>query len=677
MCPPCRGEASMTTQMHPMGFDGRQRVVIEGIAPEIDGGRFAAKRAVGETLEVEADVFGDGHDVVAAVLLHRHEEDQRWSEAKMTPLGNDRWRASIPLRRMGRHYYCVEGWIDPFETWRRDLAKRQKAGQDLTVDLQAGALLVALAAENAKGHARLLLDGIAENLRDPEIPAAARVENALSNETALLVAQNTKRRLVTRSPELPLWVDREKARFSTWYEFFPRSTAAGRHGTFRDCEERLDYAARLGFDVIYFPPIHPIGVAHRKGKNNSPTAQPGDVGSPWAIGGKEGGHDSINPALGTIEDFRRLVARARGLGLEIALDLAFQCSPDHPYVHEHPEWFKKRPDGTIQYAENPPKKYQDIYPFDFECDAWESLWKELKRVVEKWVAEGIEIFRVDNPHTKAFPFWEWLIREIQKTNPKVLFLAEAFTRPKVMRRLAKLGFSQSYTYFTWRNTKYELTEYFTELNRSQSREYFRPNAWPNTPDILPELLQTGGRAAFTSRLILAATLAANYGIYGPAYELGEHQPREHGSEEYLDSEKYQLREWNTSAVHSLAELIGRLNRIRKQHPALQQDHNLTFHRTDNEKLICYSKAAPDGSDTILVVVNLDPHHRHSGWLELDLAKLGVDERMPYQVHDLLGDARFLWNGSRNFVELAPEIMPAHVFSVRRKVRTEQDFDYYL
>jgi starch synthase (maltosyl-transferring) len=658
--------------------DGRLRVVIEGVEPEIDAGRFAVKRTVGELLTIKADLFADGHDVVTAVALMRHEDDPSWSELYMQPLGNDRWRTSLPLRRLGRHFYTVEGWIDTFETWRRDLRKRVNAGQDVTVELLVGAELVGAAAERASGEARALLETDAEALADPAQDAGVRAARALEESLAELMARWAERRFVTRyERELPLWVDRERARFSSWYEFFPRSCAPGRHGRFRDAEERLRYAARLGFDVVYLPPIHPIGSAHRKGKNNSPTAEPGDVGSPWAIGAEAGGHDAIHPELGTFEDFRRFVDLSKSLKMEIALDLAFQCSPDHPYVREHPEWFRKRPDGSIRYAENPPKKYQDIYPFDFECEGWTALWEELLRVIRFWVSQGIEIFRVDNPHTKAFPFWEWAIGEVQKENPKVIFLAEAFTRPKVMRRLAKLGFTQSYTYFTWRNTKQELTEYFTELTRTESKEYFRPNLWPNTPDILPEALQTGGRAAFATRFLLGATLGASYGIYGPAFELGVHAPKDPGGEEYGHSEKYELKVWHTDALHSLAELIGRVNRLRREHPALQYDHTLKFHRTDNEKLICYSKTAPDGSDPIIVVVNLDPHHKHTGWVDLDLDRLGIDARSPYQVHDLIGEARFLWQGSKNYVELSPEVMPAHVFAVRRKVRTERDFDYYL
>ncbi|HLS57561.1 MAG TPA: alpha-amylase family glycosyl hydrolase, partial [Zeimonas sp.] len=505
-------------------------------------------------------------------------------------------------------------------------------------------------------------------------------ELALDPQRAQLARRFPDRRFETASPvELPLTVDRERARFSSWYELFPRSTSPepGRHGTLSDCAARLDYVAELGFDVVYLPPIHPIGRERRKGRNNAPVAGPDDVGSPWAIGAREGGHKSIHPELGTIDDFRRLVARAQELGMEIALDIAFQCAPDHPYVTEHPQWFRWRPDGTVQYAENPPKKYQDIYPFDFEAGDWRALWQELKSVFDFWIAEGVRIFRVDNPHTKAFGFWEWVIDEIKRAHPDVIFLAEAFTRPKVMHRLAKLGFTQSYTYFAWRNTKHELTTYFTELTRGPGREYFRPNAWPNTPDILTEALQHGGRPAFTARLVLAATLSASYGIYGPAFELMEQVAREPGSEEYLDSEKYEIRSWAIERADSLRDLIALVNRIRRENPALQSDRSLAFMPTDNEQVICYAKRSLDGANTIVVVVGLDPHHAHGAWLDLDLRWLGVAADSTYQMHDLLSGARYLWQGARNYVRLDPAHMPAHVFRVRHRLRREQDFDYFL
>ncbi len=459
---------------------------------------------------------------------------------------------------------------------------------------------------------------------------------------------------------------------------FPRSAGPkGKHGTLKDVEVCLPYVASMGFDVLYLPPVHPIGHSHRKGPNNREAAEPGDVGSPWGIGGKEGGHKAIHSELGTMQDFVALVKAAEKHGLEIALDIAFQCSPDHPYVREHPEWFRKRPDGTIQYAENPPKKYQDIYPFDFETEAWKSLWEELKSVFLFWIDKGVRIFRVDNPHTKPFAFWEWVIGEIRRDWPEVLFLSEAFTRPKVMYRLAKAGFSQSYTYFAWRDTKWELTKYFTELAKPPVCEFFRPNLWPNTPDILPESLQVGGQAAFMTRLVLAATLAGNYGIYGPPYEHGWSAPREPGSEEYLNSEKYQLHHHDLERPDSLKDFITRVNSIRRDSPAMSHRGELKFHTAENEEIICYSRTAPDGSEIVLMIVNLDPHYRQSAWVELPLAEMCLPDDRPYQMHDLLTDARYSWHGNRNYVELDPTSSPAHIFRIRQRSRSERDFEYYL
>ena len=660
-------------------LEGRRRVVIEGVSPEIDGGRFPIKRVEGEAVMVEGDIFADGHDAVAALLLWRRADQSAWTETPMEPLGNDRWAGVFPVATPGRYLYSLEAWVDRFLTWRRDLAKRIEAGQDVAVELAIGAGLVAAAAARATGADRSRLDEWARALNGTE-PIAARQGLALDEALLELVHRYPDRRLATRYQlELGVWVDRERARFSAWYEFFPRSASPdpGRHGTFDDCVARLPYVAGMGFDVVYLPPIHPIGTSFRKGPNNALEAGPGDVGSPWAIGGPEGGHDAILPALGGFEDFHRLAERAGELGMEIALDLAFQCTLDHPWVKAHPSWFRHRPDGTIQYAENPPKKYQDIYPIDFETEDWPALWEELKRVVLFWVGHGVRIFRVDNPHTKSFPFWEWLLAEVRAGWPDVLFLAEAFTRPKVMYRLAKIGFTQSYTYFAWRNSKEELRSYFTQLTRSEVREFFRPNAWPNTPDILTEYLQLGGRPAFMIRAVLAATLAASYGIYGPAFELCENRPRDPGGEEYLDSEKYQLRTWDLDAPWSLRPLLTRLNRIRRDNPALQRDWGLRFHATDSPMLLCYSKATDDRKNVVVVVVNLDPQQRQAGWVELDLDELGLTEDQPFQGHELLSDSRQVWQGRRIQVALDPESQPAQVFLIRRQARTEQDFDYFL
>jgi starch synthase (maltosyl-transferring) len=657
--------------------EGRKRVIIEGVKPEIDSGRFPIKRIVGDQTIVEADILADGHDALACALLYRKADEDTWTEVPMTPMGNDRWRASFIVEEVGTYLYTVEGWVNNFNTWSRDLRKRVSAGQDISVDLLIGAALVEDAVQRAKGMNREWLSTFEKALRSGGEEA---ISHALSKELEVLMSRNGDRSLVSRyDRELVVVVDRQLARFGAWYELFPRSCSdvPDQHGTFQDVEKRLEYVSSMGFDILYLPPIHPIGESFRKGKNNTPQADPDDVGSPWAIGSSQGGHKSIHPKLGTLEDFRHLVKAAKRYDLELALDIAFQCSPDHPYVSEHPEWFRRRPDGTIQYAENPPKKYQDIYPFDFETENWRELWDELKSVIQFWIDQGVFIFRVDNPHTKPFIFWEWLINEIKRDSPEVIFLSEAFTRPKALFGLAKRGFTQSYNYFPWRNTKWELTEYLTELTQSAVREYTGPNLWPNTPDILPEYLQFGGRPAFMARLILAATLGPNYGIYGPAFELCENTPLAPGREEYLDSEKYQIRNWDLDDPSSLGGLIAQVNQIRKDNSAFQANHKLRFHEVDNEQIIAYSKSSPDNSNQVLVVVNLDSHYKQSGFIALPLDELGLDPRQPYQAHDLLSDARYLWHGTRNYVELDPEKIPAHIFVIRRKIRTEHDFDYYL
>jgi starch synthase (maltosyl-transferring) len=656
---------------------GRSRVVIENVKPEIDCGRFPAKRTVGERMTVEADIFADGHDALSALLLYRKEGASTWIETPMQPLVNDRWRGTFEVNEIGNYYYTLQAWVDRFKSWRYGLAKKVEAGQDVALDLLAGAKLIELAAKSAAGDQKLLMR-FAAILREDK-PAA--IQNGVDDALAALMEKYSDRRwAVTYDKELRVNVERGKARFSAWYELFPRSCAGtpGKHGsTLRDCTERLPYVAGMGFDVLYLPPIHPIGYSFRKGKNNVLEAQPDDVGSPWAIGAKEGGHKAIHPQLGSLADFKRLIAEAKKFDIEIALDIAFQCTPDHPYVTEHPEWFRKRPDGSIQYAENPPKKYQDIYPLDFESEGWEELWNELKSVILFWCEQGVRILRVDNPHTKAFPFWEWVIGEVKKSYPDALFLAEAFTRPKVMYRLAKLGFSQSYTYFTWRNTKSELTQYFTELTQTEVSDFFRANLWPNTPDILTEYLQFGGRPAFMTRLVLAAMLGANYGIYGPAFELCENVAREPGSEEYLNSEKYEIKHWDLEKPGNLRELIARVNRIRRENRALQSDRNLRFYSVDNPEILCFGKSTDDLSNVIVVAVNLDPHHTQSGWVELPSEELGLDPDQTFQMHELLTDARYLWRGRRNFVQLDPQSVPAQIFRMRHRIRREQDFDYFM
>ncbi len=657
--------------------NGRGRVVIDRVRPCVDGGRFPIKRTVGEKVAVDADVFADGHDVIRCVLLHRKSAAEPWREVPMRPAPNDLWQASFTVEDVGRHMYTVMAWVDRFFTWRHDLGRRTDRA-DIAIALKIGAELALETAKRTKGAVATRLKHFADALgkASPEQGKAIGADAEFGD----LMAQHAERRFaVTHAQVLEVVVDRVRGRYSTWYEMFPRSCVpeGGSHGTFAEAEKRLPYIAGMGFDVLYLPPIHPIGTTFRKGRNNALVAKPGEPGSPWAIGAPEGGHKALHPELGGLSEFWHFVATAKEHGIEIALDIAFQCAPDHPYVAEHPSWFRWRPDGTVQYAENPPKKYQDIYPFDFESDDWEALWEELKSIFTYWIAQGVNIFRVDNPHTKPFPMWEWLIGEVKREHPGTIFLAEAFTRPKIMHRLAKLGYTQSYTYFAWRNTKHELTEYFTELAHSESREYFRPNAWPNTPDILTEFLQYGGRPASMLRVALAATLAASYGIYGPAYELIETVPRDPGSEEFRDSEKYQLRQWDLGRADSLARYIGRLNEIRRENVALQSDWGLRFHHVDNESIICYSKSNEDLSNMVLVVANLDPHHTQSGWVTLSLPGLALDDDKPFQVHDLLSEARYLWHGPRNYVMLDPSISPVHVFRLRRKVRTEHDFDYFL
>ncbi len=658
--------------------DGRIRAVIEAVTPSVDGGRFAAKRIIGDKVVVEADCFTDGHDSLACLLLWRREDEKTWHEAEMSPLGNDRWRGSFVAEAIGRYRYTVCAWVDHFLSWRHDFARRIER-EDLRVAALVGAGLIEEAAGHAKGRERKQLQGWADQLRTDTDTGALKA-CGLDEELAVIAKRYPDRRLAATFPvEFPLVVDRERARFSAWYEMFPRSAASepGRHGTFRDCEVRLPEIAKMGFDILYFPPIHPIGKVNRKGANNTLLAGPDDVGSPWAIGSDEGGHKELHPELGTLEDFRRLVESAHKLNMELALDIAFQCAPDHPYVKAHPDWFRWRPDGTVQYAENPPKKYQDIFPFEFESDDWRGLWQELADVIRFWAGEGVRVFRIDNPHTKPFPFWEWVITELKREYPDAIFLAEAFTRPKVMQRLAKLGFSQSYTYFAWRNTKHELVDYFTELTRGPGRDYFRPNAWPNTPDILNEYLQFGGRPAFIVRLVLAATLAASYGIYGPSYELLDAEPHTPGSEDYQDSEKYQIRSWNRKAPDSLRDVIARVNRARRDNPALHSDESLRFFPVDNDSLLCYAKSDAASQNLVVIVVNLDPHHVQSGWIELDLEALGIAPHTSYQMHDQLSGARFLWSGPRNYVQIDPQRAPAHIFALRRKVRTEHNFDYFL
>ena len=664
-------------------IEGRKRVVIEEVEPQIDCGRYPAKRILGDTVTVTAAVFGDGHDHVSGRLLYRHSSEADWRSTPLSPLTNDLWSASFTVDALGDWLYTLEAWVDHFDTWSADLQKRldaqpipggtnpAAAPQDIPLALRSGALLLEQAAKRAEGtDSKRLADEAARLLKLAKAKSDV-YENPLTDELIALVARYPDLAFATRyARELHLWVDRERARYSTWYELFPRSTSPDptRHGTFADVKALLPSIAAMGFDVLYMPPIHPIGKAFRKGPNNSVTSTENDPGSPWAIGAKEGGHKAIHAPLGTLRDFDALVAATREHGMEIALDIAFQCSPDHPWVAEHPDWFNIRPDGTIQYAENPPKKYQDIYPLNFESPDWRGLWEGLRDVFTYWIKRDIKIFRVDNPHTKAIPFWEWCIDEIHKKYPDVIFLAEAFTRPHVMYSLAKAGFSQSYTYFTWRNTKDELQQYFEEITKPPVTDFFHPNLWPNTPDILHATLQNGGRPAFMQRLILAATLGANYGMYGPAYELCESVPAKPGSEEYLNSEKYEIRHWNRSASNSLAPLVTLVNQIRRNNPALHSDGSLHFHHVDNSNIIAYSKSS--GDNRILVAVNLDPTQEQAGWIDLDLKQLAVPHNETFEIEDLLTGTRYQWHDRSNYVALRPDVMPAHIFRLLRKPAAE-------
>ena len=643
--------------------DVRRTVVIEAVAPTVDAGRYPVKREAGDRVEVTADVFKEGHDVLAVFLKYRRADETAWRETPMRFVDNDRWAGAFTVEGVGRHVYTIEALPDPFRSWLADLGKRVAAGQDVRSELLEGAALVQAAADSATGADGDALRAWVGRLR--QAPPAEAATAAGDGSLAALMDRHLDRSDATRAEhEYEVVADRERARFASWYEFFPRSGVAGRHGTLRDAEAQLERAAAMGFDVVYLPPVHPIGRSHRKGRNNALTAEPGDHGSPWAIGGVEGGHDAVHPDLGTLADFDRFVARARALGLEVALDFAIQCSPDHPWVREHPEWFFHRPDGSIKYAENPPKKYQDVYPVNFYGDDPRPLWQEMKRIVEFWIGHGVLTFRVDNPHTKPVKFWEWLIREVQAAHPEVVFLAEAFTRPKMMKVLAKAGFTQSYTYFTWRNERQELQEYLTEITTPPVAEYFRGHLWPNTPDILHATLQQGGPPAFKLRLVLAATLSSLYGIYS-GYELCENEPFAPGSEEYLYSEKYEpkTRDWN--APGNITGLITAVNRARRQHRALQLYRNLAFHGADDPQILWYSKRTPTADDVVFVAASLDTAAVRGGLVDVPIHELGIAPDQPYGMHEVLSGTTYEWRGPRGYVRLDPARDPAQIFVLQR------------
>ena len=663
--------------VNPLPTSRPSRVVVEAVRPIIDGGAFASKASLGEPLTIAADAFTDGHDVVnACVRWRRADGNDVWHEVLMTPLGNDRFTASFTPDALGRLEYDVLGWIDHLESWRRDTVKKLDAGIDISLETISGARLIGDVLEGGTP--------LSDDADPSDYLLLAELRTALlDGDTSSLADEHWEpifRRTSLRDPvgrldrPLPIDVDALHGAFGAWYEFFPRSTvtqadgpdgtpAGPRHGTLIEAIDRLDHIAGMGFDVVYLPPIHPIGFTNRKGRNNTTSAAPDDVGSPWGIGSSAGGHLSVAPELGTVDDVTTFAAACRERDMHLALDIAFQCSPDHPWVTEHPEWFAKRADGSIQYAENPPKKYQDIYPLDFESSDWSGLWTALADVFRFWIDRGVTVFRVDNPHTKAFAFWEWALATLRAEHPETVFLAEAFTRPRLMERLAKVGFNQSYTYFAWRQASWELQEYFSDLS-TRTIDYFRPNAWPNTPDILTEQLQTGGRPAFVSRAILAATLSPSWGVYGPAFELLEHEPVRDGSEEYLDTEKFQLRVWDLDREDSLAPLLTRLNRIRHEHRAFRTLETLRFHGTDDPGLLCFTKTDPAGvGAAIIVVVNLDPVGRHAGLVDIDLAAIGLPYGSDYDVVAELGGVTYRWSGTANYVDPAPWSASAHIFSV--------------
>ena len=642
---------------------GQARCIIERVTPSLDGGRFPIKATVGDVIACEADVFADGHDKVSARLLYRSEHDADWSEVPLVLIENDRYGASFSIEKEGWYAYTFEAWVDHPLTWQHETVLKIRDGQHVNVELLMGAAFFdEMAPLASPDDARGLL-AAAQVFRDPAQYEHA-VHLAAGPDVKAWIARYPLRHHATRyAPELRVYVDRWRARFGSWYSLFPRSThpEPGQHGTFKTTQALLPKLAGLGFDVLYIPPIHPIGTAFRKGKNNSTTVQPGEPGVPYAIGSELGGHDAILPELGTLDEFKELVQACKSHGMELAMDLAIQCSPDHPWVKQHPQWFKIRPDGTIQYAENPPKKYQDIYPVNFETEDWQNLWLELKRIILLWASWGVRIIRVDNPHTKAFGFWEWVIAETKREYPDLIFLSEAFTRPKVMQQLAKLGFSQSYTYFAWRNSKWELTQYLTELTQGEMRHYFRPNFWPNTHDILTWPMQSGLEALYIQRVFLAATLSSNYGIFGPVYEYLEHTGFP-GKEEYLNSEKYEIRHWDWHHTNKLTYVIGLINKARKENTALQHTNNLTFCDIGNDQLLAYLKTHPNGN-RILCVVNLDPHHTQTGWLRVPLHLLGKGGDEEYLVRDLLTGASYVWRGDSAYISLDPNALPVHLFRV--------------
>lgn len=642
------------------------RIVIRDVKPLVEGGLFPVKRVVGDEVFVSADIFTNGHKELKARVLYRKDTDKDHDSSFMTPKVNDRWEGSFKITEKCDYFFTIESWIDDFSLWRSDMLKKCDLEVIEKGDISEGNTILSVASDNAGGSDRRKILFFREKIKKTEHPKD--LVKIINDEKLISLMDKCGRKghPARFKDEVRIAVERKKALFSAWYEFFPRSFGDKpfEHGAFKSSEKMLEYVSGMGFDVVYFPPIHSIGETARKGRNNATTAEGKDVGSPWAIGSKKGGHKAVHPGLGTLKDLRAFIKKARDLGLEFAMDLAFQCSRDHPYLEESPEWFKWREDGSIKFAENPPKKYEDIVPINFETEHPSALWEELKSVVFYWMDQGVKIFRVDNPHTKPFNFWRWLIAECKKKDTDVIFLAEAFTRPRVMEHLAKIGFSQSYTYFTWRNTKRELQEYLRELTQGGKREFMRPNFWPNTPDIFPEVLQNGGRPAFITRLVLAATLSSNYGIYGPAFELCESEAIL-GREEYLHSEKYEIKNWDLDRPGHIRRIIKRVNFIRKENAALKDTFNVLFCNIENDSLLCYCKSARGKNNTIFIAVNLDPYHVQSGWVELPLEEMGFDHRKPYRAIDLISKDKFDWSGRHNYIKLDPDIIPVHILKLEQ------------
>lgn len=645
--------------------EGRQRAIIERVYPEIDNGKYHIRRTPGESVKVSATVFADGHDVIKVLLLFRRKGEKKWQEVIMTPSLNDHWEGIFKTSELGWYEYTIEAWVDHFFSWQKGIKAKFEANQKMDVELQIGVDMLLDAKNRSTPGQKEQIDNWLEQLEN-RVDTASAISLFLSHEVSETMFLCADRKDAARYKSLWCEVERKKALFSTWYEVFPRSTAPepGKHGTFKDVERILPTVAKMGFDVLYFPPIHPIGTSFRKGKDNAPQAKPDEPGSPWAIGNTDGGHKAIHKELGTLQDFTTLVKKAKEMDIDVALDIAYQCSPDHPYVKEHPDWFRWRPDGTVQYAENPPKKYQDVLPINFENDDWKNLWQELKSVFDYWIDKGVHIFRVDNPHTKSFRFWHWCITEIKKEHPDIIFLAEAFTRPRVMEQLAKVGFNQSYTYFTWRNSRWEFEQYLAELTKTEMREYFRPNFWPNTPDILPVSLQNKGEAAFIARAILAGTLSSNYGIYAPVFDFGYNMPHPM-REEYINNEKYEIKHWDWEQPTRIRYFLTELNRIRRENPALQTTWNIHFAQCDNDNLLVYGKNDDEGTNPMIMAVNLDSFFTQGAWVKLPLQELGIDPNRPFWVHDQLSGHKYHWHGEWNFVELVPDKVPAHIFKVEQ------------